>query len=60
LVDYSEQGVYNLSRALQNCALHEFVLLNHKPLGCSVEESLANEPDGAKYVFVAQVSEGLL
>ncbi|KAL3785739.1 hypothetical protein HJC23_006308 [Cyclotella cryptica] len=59
LVDYSEQGVYNLRGALANCALHEFVLKNHKPLGCSVEESLASEPDGAKHVFVAQASSGV-
>ena len=38
--------------------LHEFTLKNHKPLGCAVEESLADEPDGARHVFVAEVTEG--
>jgi S1-C subfamily serine protease len=38
--------------------LHEFELKQHKPLGCSVEESLANEPDAAKYVFVADLVKG--
>lgn len=38
--------------------MHEFTLKEHKPLGCSVEESLANESDNAKYVFVAEVTKG--
>lgn len=36
----------------------DFTLTDHKPLGCAVEESLAKEPDDARYVFVSQVSEG--
>lgn len=48
-----------LTGALKDATVHEFILQNHKPLGCSVEESLAEEPDGAKYVFIAQVSGGL-
>lgn len=36
--------------------LLEYELADHKPLGCSVEESLADEPDGSKYVFVAEVT----
>lgn len=38
--------------------VRESELKEHKPLGCSVEESLADEPDGAKYVFVAEVTRG--
>jgi hypothetical protein len=56
LVESSAEGFPSLTGALKNCELHEFVLQNHKPLGCSVEESLADEPDRVKYVFVAQVS----
>jgi len=33
-------------------------LEDHKPLGCSVEESLADEEDGANYVFVSEVVAG--
>jgi len=32
-------------------------LESHKPLGCTAEESLAIENDGAKHVFVSKVSE---
>ena len=45
-----------LKGAVAHAECLEFILEDHKPLGCSVEESLANEPDGARYVFVAQVS----
>lgn len=51
-------GVPNLMGALVDAKLREFELSEHKPLGCSVEESLANEPDGAKYVFVAEITKG--
>ena len=44
--------------SLAGSKLHEYILREHKPLGCSVEESLANEPDNAKYVFVADVVKG--
>ena len=44
--------------SLAGSKLHEYILREHKPLGCSVEESLANEPDNAKYVFVADVAKG--
>ena len=47
-----------LTGSLSGSRLHEFELKQHKPLGCSVEESLANEPDVAKYVFLADVVEG--
>lgn len=47
-----------LKGTLKDAFLREFELKEHKPLGCSVEESLADEPDGAKYVFVAEVNEG--
>lgn len=47
-----------LTGSLSGSRLHEFELKQHKPLGCSVEESLANEPDAAKYVFVADLVKG--
>lgn len=47
-----------LTGSLSGSKLNEFELKEHKPLGCSVEESLAHEPDGAKYVFVADVTKG--
>lgn len=47
-----------LTGALAASILKEFELTQHKPLGCSVEESLASEPDGSKYVFVAEISKG--
>jgi hypothetical protein len=47
-----------LSGSLTDRRLHEFEVKDHKPLGCSVEESLANESDGARYVFVAEVKKG--
>ena len=47
-----------LTGSLSGSRLHEFELKQHKPLGCSVEESLANEPDAAKYVFVADIVKG--
>jgi hypothetical protein len=47
-----------LTGSLSGSRLHEFILEQHKPLGCSVEESLANEPDAAKHVFVADVNKG--
>lgn len=36
----------------------EFLLLEHKPLGCTAEESLAVEEDGTKHVFISKVVEG--
>jgi len=36
----------------------DFVLEEHKPLGCSADESLADEPDGSKHVFVSKIVEG--
>uniref|UniRef100_A0A7S1ZNQ0 PDZ domain-containing protein n=1 Tax=Trieres chinensis TaxID=1514140 RepID=A0A7S1ZNQ0_TRICV len=36
----------------------DFVLEEHKPLGCTAEESLADEVDGAKHVFVSKVVNG--
>jgi len=47
-----------LSGSLTDRRLHEFEVEDHKPLGCTVEESLANEADGARYVFVAEVNRG--
>ena len=47
-----------LTGSLSGCRLHEFELKQHKPLGLTIEESLANEPDAAKYVFVADVNKG--
>eukprot|EP00580_Thalassiosira_gravida_P001272 CAMPEP_0201604166 /NCGR_PEP_ID=MMETSP0492-20130828/4389_1 /ASSEMBLY_ACC=CAM_ASM_000837 /TAXON_ID=420259 /ORGANISM="Thalassiosira gravida, Strain GMp14c1" /LENGTH=313 /DNA_ID=CAMNT_0048068131 /DNA_START=102 /DNA_END=1043 /DNA_ORIENTATION=- len=47
-----------LEGSLKSSFLLEFELVEHKPLGCSVEESLANEEDGSKYVFVAEVNNG--
>jgi S1-C subfamily serine protease len=47
-----------LTGSLSGSRLCEFKLDQHKPLGCSVEESLANEPDAAKHVFVADVNKG--
>lgn len=47
-----------LTGSLSGSKLNEFELKEHKPLGCSVEESLADEPNGAKYVFVADVTKG--
>jgi len=35
-----------------------FTLDEHKPLGCTAEESLAMGEDGAKHVFVSKVTEG--
>ena len=48
-------GPPNLTGSLTNARWYEFELKNHKPLGCSVEESLASEPDGVNYVFVSEV-----
>jgi len=47
-----------LSGALTDRRLHEFEVADHKPLGCTVEESLADEADGARHVFVAEVERG--
>ena len=47
-----------LTGSLSGSILNTFELKEHKPLGCSVEESLAEEEDGAKYVFVAEVTQG--
>ena len=58
LIDSSsgEKELPELTGVLEKCELHEFILKNHKPLGCSVEESLASEPDGSRFVFVSEVS----
>jgi len=53
--DDAVNGLPKLTGCLKDRALHEFELKYHKPMGCSVEESLADEPDGANYVFVAEV-----
>jgi len=61
-LNYAEEsdanGLPTLSGSLTDRSLHEFELKDHKPLGCSVEESLAHEPDGARYVFVAEINKG--
>lgn len=51
-------GPPNLTGSLTDARWYEFELKNHKPLGCSVEESLASEPDGVNYVFVSEVKAG--
>ncbi len=51
-------GANELKGSLFGSKVHEYTLKEHKPLGCSVEESLANESDNAKYVFVADVTKG--
>mmetsp|Transcript_4388 Transcript_4388/g.7682 ORF Transcript_4388/g.7682 Transcript_4388/m.7682 type:complete len:304 (+) Transcript_4388:156-1067(+) len=56
--DDAVNGLPKLTGCLKDRTVHEFKLKEHKPLGCSVEESLADEPDGAKYVFVAEVHKG--
>ena len=55
LLDPCGEDRPNLTGALEKCELYEFILKDHKPLGCSVEESLADEPDGSNLVFVAEV-----
>lgn len=35
-----------------------FTLDEHKPLGCTAEESIAISEDGAKHVFIAKITEG--
>jgi len=54
----AEEELPKLTGSLADSRLQEFELKEHKPLGCSVEESLADEPDGSKYVFVAEVKNG--
>lgn len=56
--DDAVNGLPKLTGSLKDSRLYEFELKEHKPLGCSVEESLANEPNEAKYVFVAEVNKG--
>lgn len=56
--DVNTNDTPTLTGALENSILNEFILTEHKPLGCSVEESLADEPDNAKHVFVAEVTDG--
>ena len=51
-------GIPTLTGALEGCRRMQIDLTEHKPLGCSVEESLAEEPNGEKYVFVVDVVEG--
>lgn len=53
--DDSNTGRPNLTGSLFQARWIEFALTEHKPLGCSVEESLASEPDEANYVFVSEV-----
>lgn len=55
--DDAVNGLPELTGSLKGSFLKEYELKEHKPLGCSVEESLANEPDGAKHVFVAEVHD---
>lgn len=62
-IDSSEEsddinGRPNLTGSLSTATWIEFVLKDHKPLGCSVEESLASESDGSSYVFVSEVNAG--
>ena len=47
-----------LNGPLEKCILQQFTLNDHKPLGCSVEESLAVEDETANYVFVSEVKKG--
>lgn len=56
--DGAAYSLPKLTGSLENAFLKEFELEEHKPLGCSVEESLASEPDGVKHVFVAEVNDG--
>lgn len=56
--DGAANSLPKLTGSLEKAFLKEFELKEHKPLGCSVEESLASEPDGAKHVFVAEVNDG--
>ena len=35
-----------------------FELKHHKPLGCTAEQSLVEEEDGSKHVFVSRVKAG--
>lgn len=46
--------------ALENgdATIHEFELMEHKPLGCTVEESAVVEDDGSRSVFISKVTEG--
>ena len=53
--DDSNTGRPNLTGSLFQARWIEFALTDHKPLGCSVEESLASELDGSNYVFVSEV-----
>lgn len=55
----SEVQTSSLEGSLSGSILHEYILTNHKPLGCSVEESLAKEEEKDKnYVFVSDVNKG--
>ena len=56
--DATINGLPKLTGALEKSTLQTFELTSHKPLGCHVEESLADEPNNAKYVFVAEVNNG--
>jgi len=57
--DEDVDNLPTLTGPLENCILQQFTLNEHKPLGCSVEESLAVETDeNAKYVFVSEVKKG--
>jgi len=56
--DITNNGRPNLTGSLFQARWLEFALEDHKPLGCSVEESLADEEDGANYVFVSEVVAG--
>lgn len=48
----------DLEGSLAGSILHEYILTNHKPLGCSVEESLVKEEEDKNYVFVSEVNKG--
>lgn len=42
----------------EGVTMHTFTLKEHRPLGCTVEESLSSDDPGAHAVFVAHVKEG--
>ena len=54
------QSIVETSAKYFDVSPHQFntlVLRQHKPLGCTAEESLNSEEDGTKHVFVSKVVE---